>query len=283
MIAPTTAMAEMALVSDISGVCSSRDTRRITPRPMNVASTKTKSWHQKSAAGAAAAASVGGHARLLGERLAGPRVPDLALVGDERALLDVVVQVELEGAVLGERLQEGGEVAREEQARVERHRGRQVERRHDRDAATRTVSPGRDSSQLPPPSAARSTITAPGFIDRTMSAVTSLGANTPPMSAVVTTTSDWAHLRGEDLALARLVLLGQLLGVAAARRRRSRLSSMPDVLAADALDLLLHLGPDVGGDDVGAEPLGGGDGLQAGDRRRRSRTPWPAAPCRRPS
>jgi hypothetical protein len=35
-------------------------------------------------------------------------------------------------------------------------------------------------------------MTAPGFIDRTISAVMSFGANTPPMSAVVTTTSDWA-------------------------------------------------------------------------------------------
>ena len=44
MIEPTTAMAEMALVSDISGVCSSRDTRRpITPSPINVASTSTVS------------------------------------------------------------------------------------------------------------------------------------------------------------------------------------------------------------------------------------------------
>src|SRR5262249_46580119 len=41
MIEPTTAIAEIALVSDMSGVCSSRDTRRITPRPMNVASMKT--------------------------------------------------------------------------------------------------------------------------------------------------------------------------------------------------------------------------------------------------
>src|SRR5262245_13953687 len=33
-IEPTTEIAEIALVSDISGVCSSRDTRPITPRPM---------------------------------------------------------------------------------------------------------------------------------------------------------------------------------------------------------------------------------------------------------
>ena len=46
MIEPTTAMAEMALVSDISGVCSSRDTRRITPSPMNVASMNTNSIDQ---------------------------------------------------------------------------------------------------------------------------------------------------------------------------------------------------------------------------------------------
>src|SRR5687768_3888706 len=43
MIEPTTAMAEIAFVSDISGVCRSRETRRITPMPMNVASMKTKS------------------------------------------------------------------------------------------------------------------------------------------------------------------------------------------------------------------------------------------------
>ena len=48
MIAPTTAIAEIALVSDISGVCSSRDTRRMTPSPMKDASTKTNSMDQKS-------------------------------------------------------------------------------------------------------------------------------------------------------------------------------------------------------------------------------------------
>ena len=41
MMAPTTAMASSALVSDISGVCSSGETRRITSNPMNAASMKT--------------------------------------------------------------------------------------------------------------------------------------------------------------------------------------------------------------------------------------------------
>ncbi len=40
-IEPTTAIAEIAFVSDISGVCSSRETRVITPRPMKVASMNT--------------------------------------------------------------------------------------------------------------------------------------------------------------------------------------------------------------------------------------------------
>ena len=48
MIEPTTAIAEMALVSDISGVCSSRETFRITSKPMNVASMKTNAIDQRS-------------------------------------------------------------------------------------------------------------------------------------------------------------------------------------------------------------------------------------------
>ena len=38
---PTTVMAEMALVSDINGVCNSGDTRRMISSPRNVASTNT--------------------------------------------------------------------------------------------------------------------------------------------------------------------------------------------------------------------------------------------------
>src|SRR5438034_2173799 len=53
-IEPTTAMAEMEFVSDISGVCSNRDTRLITPRPMKVASMNTNSVCMKSAPGSGA-------------------------------------------------------------------------------------------------------------------------------------------------------------------------------------------------------------------------------------
>ncbi len=48
-----------------------------------------------------------------------------------------------------------------------------------------TTLPGSVSSQLPPCSEAKSTMTLPGFIERTMSAVISLGAGRPGMSAVV--------------------------------------------------------------------------------------------------
>jgi hypothetical protein len=48
-----------------------------------------------------------------------------------------------------------------------------------------TTLPGSVSSQLPPCSAAMSTMTLPGFIERTISAVMSFGAGLPGMSAVV--------------------------------------------------------------------------------------------------
>src|SRR5689334_20548545 len=52
------------------------------------------------------------------------------------------------------------------------------------------VSPGRASSQLPPASAARSTITDPARIPATASAEISFGAGRPGTSAVVTIASD---------------------------------------------------------------------------------------------
>ena len=63
MIDPTTAMAEMALVSDISGVCSSRETLRITNSPVNVANMNTYSSVRKSVFGAALPAVGGGQQR----------------------------------------------------------------------------------------------------------------------------------------------------------------------------------------------------------------------------
>jgi hypothetical protein len=53
-----------------------------------------------------------------------------------------------------------------------------------------TASPGTVSSQLPPCSAAMSTITLPGFMLITISAVISRGAGLPGISAVVMMMSD---------------------------------------------------------------------------------------------
>ena len=53
-IEPTTAIAEMALVSDISGVCSRRETFWITWKPTNVASMNTNSIDHRSRVGTGA-------------------------------------------------------------------------------------------------------------------------------------------------------------------------------------------------------------------------------------
>ena len=75
-----------------------------------------------------------------------------------------------------------------------------------------TTSPGTVSSQLPPCSAAMSTMTLPCFIDFTMSAVMSLGAGLPGISAVVmmmstsfacfANTSRWAFWKPSLITLA---------------------------------------------------------------------------------
>ena len=64
MTDPTTAIAEIALVSDISGVCSSRETFRITSSPVNVANINTYSNVKKSAFGAVAGGAVAKSKRL---------------------------------------------------------------------------------------------------------------------------------------------------------------------------------------------------------------------------
>ena len=80
------------------------------------------------------------------------------------------------------------------------------------------VSPGRDSSQLPPPSAARSTMTEPGFIRRTISAGDELRGEDAADQGRGDDHVGLGALLGQQLALPQLVLLRQLLGVAAAGR-----------------------------------------------------------------
>ena len=201
--------------------------------------------------------------------IARARVPHLAVVGDERALLDVVGEVELKALSLvnastnAVRLRENSRLAWNGIVAGRLSGARMVtpfDMRPSRPGArARSCRRHRRRGPRSPPRASWT---------RTMSAVIRRGANTPPMSAVVITTSDWAHWAARSSRCRGLVLLGQLLGVAAAGRG-ALLELDADVLRAHALDLLLHLRPHVGRQDVGAEPPGGGDRLQARPRRRR--------------
>ena len=110
--------------------------------------------------------------------------------------------------------------------------------RHDR-------LPGRVSSQFPPVSTARSTMTEPGLIVATISAVMSRGAGLPGICAVVI---DQVHVRqmsGDRREHVALLLLAQLAGIAArgfgGRGHRGGL----DEGRAEALHLLLHRGTHV--------------------------------------
>src|SRR5687767_15691331 len=71
-------------------------------------------------------------ARLL-KCVPGAGVLHLTVVGDGGALLNVIGEIQLKHLLPGKGLDEGGEIAREEQARVQWHGGRQVERSQDGD------------------------------------------------------------------------------------------------------------------------------------------------------
>src|SRR5438477_5544739 len=98
-MAPTTAMAEMALVIDISGVCSSRETRVITPRPMKLASMKTNNIVGRSGPAVVdASGTLGLHRLLLAQRqakeLAESWMGDVPCMGHERLADDFVIAVQ---------------------------------------------------------------------------------------------------------------------------------------------------------------------------------------------
>ena len=128
---------------------------------------------------------------------------------------------------------------------------------------TTTVSPGLQSSQLPPCSAARSTTTEPGFIPCTMSAVMRIGARRPGISAVVMTASDLAMWRLQHLGLLLLLFLGDLFRVAALGLRVLEAFDL-DELGAQALHLLFDRFANVERFDHRTEASRGGDGLEPG-------------------
>ncbi len=139
-----------------------------------------------------------------------------------------------------------------------------------------TISPGRVSSQLPPRSAARSTITEPGAMRATMSR----GDQHGRFLAGDHRGRDDDVALGDDLAqqlalaLVERFVLGP--GVAAGVLGVLGLDGQLDEPAAQALDLLLGGRPHVVGRGDRAQPPRRGDRLQARPRPPRSPARAPA-------
>ena len=125
-----------------------------------------------------------------------------------------------------------------------------------------TVSPGSVSSQLPPASPARSTITEPGFIPSTASAVTSLRRRAPGHERGRDDHVEALDRVGQRLLLAGALLLGQLARVAALA---AGLEAEVEPLRAERLHLLGDLGAHVVAGRARAQALGGRERLQPGD------------------
>ena len=131
-----------------------------------------------------------------------------------------------------------------------------------------TISPGRLPSTLPPASTARSTMTDPGASSATIASVSSTGALRPGMSAVQITTSVRFRASADLFALAALVILPHLAGIAFGGLRRTGGRFVDrDEAGAEALDLLLGGGANIGRRDDGAEAPRRGDRLQPGNPR----------------
>jgi hypothetical protein len=125
-----------------------------------------------------------------------------------------------------------------------------------------TCSPGWVRAQLPPDSAAMSTMMAPYFMRLIMSVVMMIGAFLPGMAAVVMTTSDMATALASFSVCWAFLFGGQVAGVTAGAVGRN---AGIDELGAERFDLLTGGGTHVVGFDHGAQTLAGGNGLQAGD------------------
>ena len=251
---PSSTMPWIALVPDISGVCSVFGTFEITTKPMKPASTRIARLVVRTLASITPASTAA----------VGALVDDLAVLHHAAALDDLVLPVELQRAVLAdEQLEQRLHVAREQLRGVLGHasRGRFSGETIFTSCRT-TVSPGSVSSQLPPASPARSTITEPGFMPSTASAVTSFGAGRPGHERGRDDHVEALDRVGQRLLLGGALLLGQLARVAALA---AGLEAEVEPLRAERFDLLGDLGPHVVAGRARAQPLGGRERLQARD------------------
>ena len=127
-----------------------------------------------------------------------------------------------------------------------------------------TTSPGSVSSQLPPCSAAMSTMTLPGFMRLHHLGGDQLRRRLAGDQRGGDDDVDFLGLLGEHLALGLLEALAHHLGVAAAAGAFFLVVDL-DELAAQRLDLVGHFGARVVGAHDGAQAGGGADRGQAGD------------------
>ena len=123
--------------------------------------------------------------------------------------------------LVDQRLDEGKQVARVKPGGRRRDAPGDIGVADDLDAIGFDDLAGPCASTLPPRSTARSTSTEPGFMDLTISALTSFGAGRPGISAVVITMSCFLRMLGGERGLLGLVLFRHLLGVAAGGLARS--------------------------------------------------------------
>ena len=247
---PSRTMPWIALVADISGVCSVFGTFEITSKPTNAASTRMVSSVRRSITRpppSAAPSCTISPSRVMQAPLmissskSSSSSPSLTISSSSdwtlRAYSDEawsgIVDARLAGPTIVT-------------------------------SSLTTVWPGSVSSQLPPVSAARSTITEPGFMFLTACSVTSSGARRPGHGGGRDDRVHLADLLGEQLALLLLLLLGQLAGVAAGGLGVLEAHVELEEAGAERLDLLLDGRAHVEGLDDRAEAARGGDRLEAG-------------------
>ena len=127
-----------------------------------------------------------------------------------------------------------------------------------------TTSPGSVSSQLPPCSAARSTMTLPGFIDLHHLGGDQLRRGLAGDQRGGDDDVHFLRLLGEHLALGLLEAFAHHLGVAAAAGAFLLVVDLHE-LAAQRLHLVGHFGARVVGAHDGAQADGGADRRQARD------------------
>src|ERR1700722_8994750 len=133
-IAPTTAIASSALVSDMSGVCRSGETWRITSKPMKAASMKTKSASIRlegirvlSCRFSVTSSHLNRQHRHF-KKVPHPRVYNLSAVGNHRLADNLILRIQLQLAVFHHVKKKGHQVAGIHLARVIRHAAGKIDR-----------------------------------------------------------------------------------------------------------------------------------------------------------